>query len=288
MDALIWGWSDQNAREYLEAKVLEPIKRELHQYRLWFREEGSLCRIDIDSYDIYSVLKEAERSVPYVAAGLEEVWMSLGDRWSIFLRDSEKGWVSNHSIDRNAFEKAGVTAIGIAKMKVAGIPDKPLIEPEQIVPEKDVEVLATAFANRIKWQGWTIPEASRVLGIAEGTILALMKGAFDGFTTGVLHDCHRALDRSMAADTAKGSPTAPTKEMPRAWIDHLIPEGHIYQEVDGFFVFAPQKGFGAIAPWALRMIADHIDELNKPWQEELERSIAAAKASLLKKAKGIL
>jgi hypothetical protein len=59
------------------------------------------------------------------------------------------------------------------------------------------------------------------------------------------------------------------------WLDRLISEGHIYREVDGFFVFCPQPGFGAIAPWALREIADYIDRLNAPWAEQLERSMAA-------------
>lgn len=54
------------------------------------------------------------------------------------------------------------------------------------------------------------------------------------------------------------------------WIDRLIPEGHIYQEVDSFYVFAPRANFGAIAPWAMRLIADHIDTLNAPLKQELE------------------
>jgi hypothetical protein len=65
------------------------------------------------------------------------------------------------------------------------------------------------------------------------------------------------------------------EETKGAWIDRLIPEGHIYREVDGFYIFAPQAGFGAIAPWALRLIADHLDALNAPWQKGLEQAMEA-------------
>jgi hypothetical protein len=76
-------------------------------------------------------------------------------------------------------------------------------------------------------------------------------------------------------EEAPKAPASLNKAIDRMWLDRLIPEGHIYREVDGFFVFAPQKGFGAIAPWALRMIADHIDALNEPWEKELAISLGA-------------
>jgi hypothetical protein len=64
------------------------------------------------------------------------------------------------------------------------------------------------------------------------------------------------------------------KDVKALWLDRLIPEGHVYREVDGFFVFAPRSGFGAIEPWALRAVADYIDGLNAPWAAELKRSLS--------------
>lgn len=50
--------------------------------------------------------------------------------------------------------------------------------------------------------------------------------------------------------------------------------GELYREIDGFFVFSPilRGGFWEAAP--MRTIADKLDELNAPWENELERMMA--------------
>jgi hypothetical protein len=46
---------------------------------------------------------------------------------------------------------------------------------------------------------------------------------------------------------------------------------HIYQEVDGFYYYDPPPNGGCYPAHILRTIADKLDEMNKPWQEQIER-----------------
>lgn len=45
----------------------------------------------------------------------------------------------------------------------------------------------------------------------------------------------------------------------------------IIQDVDGYYYFWPSDGGGYFSEFALRVIADHLKELNKPWENEIER-----------------
>lgn len=51
----------------------------------------------------------------------------------------------------------------------------------------------------------------------------------------------------------------------------------IYQEVDGFYYYDP-PGHGSYAAHTLREIADKLDEMNKPWSEQIERELNPANA----------
>lgn len=46
----------------------------------------------------------------------------------------------------------------------------------------------------------------------------------------------------------------------------------IYQEVDGFYYYDPPTS-GSYAAHTLREIAAKLDELNKPWSEQIERDL---------------
>lgn len=46
--------------------------------------------------------------------------------------------------------------------------------------------------------------------------------------------------------------------------------GILYREVDGYFVFQPEPGGGAWSGHVLQAIADKIEELNKPWDLEIQ------------------
>ncbi|HNR55116.1 MAG TPA: hypothetical protein PKJ19_08120 [Flavobacteriales bacterium] len=50
--------------------------------------------------------------------------------------------------------------------------------------------------------------------------------------------------------------------------------GHLHQLDDGFFYFFPEglRG-GAWDAWWMREIADKLDELNKPWVEQIEKDL---------------
>lgn len=48
--------------------------------------------------------------------------------------------------------------------------------------------------------------------------------------------------------------------------------GYAYIEVDGFYQYQfPKENTGVWSAWALRMIADILDELNKPYEEHLAK-----------------
>lgn len=48
----------------------------------------------------------------------------------------------------------------------------------------------------------------------------------------------------------------------------------IYQEVDGFYYYDPYPlGAGSYSAHTLREIADKLDELNKPWSDQIDREL---------------
>ena len=47
----------------------------------------------------------------------------------------------------------------------------------------------------------------------------------------------------------------------------------IYQEVDGFYVYAPAGNKGFLCATSLRIIADELDRLNAPWWAQIERDL---------------
>ena len=52
--------------------------------------------------------------------------------------------------------------------------------------------------------------------------------------------------------------------------------GEAYQEVDGYFYFEPNRSnVGFWMPHILRAIADKLDEINKPWNDMVERDLEA-------------
>ena len=54
--------------------------------------------------------------------------------------------------------------------------------------------------------------------------------------------------------------------------------GTAEQEVDGYYYFYPdQTKRGFWAPFILRAIADKVDEINKPWNDMIEKDLAAFK-----------
>lgn len=44
--------------------------------------------------------------------------------------------------------------------------------------------------------------------------------------------------------------------------------GNLYMEVDGFMFFEPRSA-GSWEAWSLRVIADELNRLNKPWEEQI-------------------
>jgi hypothetical protein len=46
--------------------------------------------------------------------------------------------------------------------------------------------------------------------------------------------------------------------------------GILYREIDGYFVFGPEPGGGSWSGHVLRDIADKIEELNKPWDQQIQ------------------
>lgn len=53
--------------------------------------------------------------------------------------------------------------------------------------------------------------------------------------------------------------------------------GQFLREVDGFFVFYPNLNGGFWEAWVLNGIAAKLDELNKPWEETIERELGGTK-----------
>lgn len=53
----------------------------------------------------------------------------------------------------------------------------------------------------------------------------------------------------------------------------LVPhvEECIYQEVDGFYVWWPRPDGGFITSYHLRNIANRLDELNKDWEDKIDK-----------------
>lgn len=47
--------------------------------------------------------------------------------------------------------------------------------------------------------------------------------------------------------------------------------GDILTDVDGFYYYWPELRGGSWASIVMRLIADKLDELNQPWEEEIER-----------------
>lgn len=45
--------------------------------------------------------------------------------------------------------------------------------------------------------------------------------------------------------------------------------GTFEQDVDGYYYFWNSKMLGSFASYALRMIADKLDEVNKPWTDKI-------------------
>ena len=50
----------------------------------------------------------------------------------------------------------------------------------------------------------------------------------------------------------------------------------IIQEVDGFYYYYPPENGTCYASHTLRVIADKLDEINKPWTEIIEREFTPA------------
>jgi len=48
--------------------------------------------------------------------------------------------------------------------------------------------------------------------------------------------------------------------------------GDVSRDVDGFYYFWPHA-FGCWGGHLLRTLADKLDELNKPWQDEITKSL---------------
>lgn len=49
--------------------------------------------------------------------------------------------------------------------------------------------------------------------------------------------------------------------------------GELIKLEDGYYYFNPLNNGGVIAPYALRAIANILDELNKDWDEEVKESL---------------
>lgn len=55
--------------------------------------------------------------------------------------------------------------------------------------------------------------------------------------------------------------------------------GEAIRDVDGYFYFIFKKPMdGTWSPWVLRAIADMLDEMNKPWDDQINEYFKAEKA----------
>jgi hypothetical protein len=61
-----------------------------------------------------------------------------------------------------------------------------------------------------------------------------------------------------------------------AWIKREEGNGHIYQEVDGFWVWAPQGTQGFLNEYALGEMIDYLRARNAPWQWQIDHDPAIA------------
>lgn len=53
------------------------------------------------------------------------------------------------------------------------------------------------------------------------------------------------------------------------WFQKLEAEKAIIQDVDGFYVYWPESGGGFLNEYALRGLADYLEEKNKPWTDQI-------------------
>jgi hypothetical protein len=53
--------------------------------------------------------------------------------------------------------------------------------------------------------------------------------------------------------------------------------GELIMDVDGYFYFWPEDSTGAWTPYILRQLADKMDEINKPWDEQVENDLSTCK-----------
>lgn len=49
--------------------------------------------------------------------------------------------------------------------------------------------------------------------------------------------------------------------------------GDLVMDVDGYFYYWPSIEKGAWSSYSMRMIADKMDELNKPWDDYIEKNL---------------
>ncbi len=58
----------------------------------------------------------------------------------------------------------------------------------------------------------------------------------------------------------------------QVYFDNRVYIGDFYKEVDGYYVFMPdRKGGGSWESWTMRAISDKLDELNENWDKEIKR-----------------
>jgi hypothetical protein len=49
--------------------------------------------------------------------------------------------------------------------------------------------------------------------------------------------------------------------------------GDIIMDVDGYFYYLPSDERGTWSAWTMRLIADKLDELNKPWDDYIQKNL---------------
>jgi heme/copper-type cytochrome/quinol oxidase subunit 1 len=54
---------------------------------------------------------------------------------------------------------------------------------------------------------------------------------------------------------------------------HSVVVGLLMKEIDGFYVWYPPENRGGYEPFILRAIADKLDELNKDWKDQINKSL---------------
>lgn len=53
--------------------------------------------------------------------------------------------------------------------------------------------------------------------------------------------------------------------------------GDFFKDVDGFYYFWPKLHGGSWNALVMRIIADKLDELNRPWEEEIAKDIQSSR-----------